>query len=85
MHEMAHWVGVGTTNEWRSRISNGVFTGTNATNQLRAITNDPQDVLHGDSQHFWPYGLNYVSEVSGEEDVINHCKMVVAIRKDLGF
>ena len=85
MHEMAHCVGIGTTSQWQSMISNGVFTGINATNQLRAITGNPGDVLKGDTQHFWPYGLNYVSEVTGEEDLINHCKIIVAIRKDLGF
>ena len=85
MHEIAHCVGIGTTQEWRSMVSNGVFTGTNATNQLRAITGNQQDVLNADSQHFWPYGLNYVSEVTSEEDLVNHCKLVVAIRKDLGF
>jgi hypothetical protein len=85
MHEMAHCVGIGTTSEWRSRIVNGIFTGANATQVLREITGDPSAELHGDSQHFWPYGLNYVSEVTGEEDLINHCKIIVAIRLDLGF
>ncbi|HOV26199.1 MAG TPA: carboxypeptidase-like regulatory domain-containing protein [Pseudobacteroides sp.] len=85
MHEIAHTAGVGTTQQYRALIVNGVFTGVNATNQLRAITGNPQDVLKGDSQHFWPYGLNYTSEVKSEDDLINHCKIVNAIRKDLGF
>ncbi len=85
MHEIAHTAGVGTTNQYRSLIVNGVFTGVNATNQLRAITGNSQDVLKGDSQHFWPYGLNYTSEVKSNDDLINHCKIVNAMRKDLGF
>jgi len=85
MHEIAHTTGVGTTSQYRALIVNGVFTGVNATNQLRAITGNPQDVLKGDSQHFWPYGLNYTSEVKSEDDLINHCKIVNAIRKDLGL
>ncbi|MBN1697262.1 MAG: dockerin type I repeat-containing protein [Spirochaetales bacterium] len=85
MHEMSHCAGVGTHSRWRSLVVDGIFTGTNATNQLRAITGNPEDVLHADTQHFWPYGLNYTSEVTGEEDLINHCRMVVAIRKDLGI
>lgn len=85
MHEIAHTAGVGTTNQYRSLIVNGVFTGTNATNQLRAITGNSQDVLKGDSQHFWPYGLNYTSEVKSNDDLINHCKIVNALRKDLGL
>lgn len=85
MHEMSHCVGVGTHSGWQSLVQNGIFTGSNATNQLRSITGNPQDELHADTQHFWPYGLNYVSEVEGEEDLINHCKIVVAIRLDLGI
>ena len=85
MHEMAHCVGIGTTSQWQSMISGGMFTGSNATNQLREITGIPDDQLHGDSQHFWPYGLNYVSEVTGEQDLINHCKIVSAILLDLGL
>jgi hypothetical protein len=85
MHEIAHTFGIGTTNQYKSLIINGVFTGTNATNQLRAITGNQQDVLKGDKTHFWPYGLNYTSEVKSEADLINHCKIVAAIRKDLGI
>jgi hypothetical protein len=85
MHEIAHTVGIGTSSQYRALIQNGVFTGTNATNALRAITGNPQDVLKGDSQHFWPYGLNYTSEVKSTADLINHCKIVNAIKKDLGI
>jgi hypothetical protein len=85
MHEMSHCAGVGTHSRWSSLVSNGKFTGTNATNQLRQITGNQSDTLNADTQHFWPYGLNYTSEVTGESDLINHCKMVVAIRKDLGL
>lgn len=85
MHEIAHTIGIGTSSQYKSLIKNGVFTGTNATNQLRAITGNPQDVLKGDSQHFWPYGLNYTSEVKSTDDLINHCKIVNAIKKDMGL
>ena len=85
MHEISHCVGVGTHSNWQSMVQDGIFTGINATNQLREITGNPQDQLNADSQHFWPYGLNYVSEVEGEQDLINHCKIVVVIRKDLGI
>jgi hypothetical protein len=91
MHEISHTVGIGTASNWRSFVAipdggtSGPFTGTNATAQLRAITGVATDVLTADTQHFWPYGLNYTSEVKSEADVIDHCKMVVAIRKDLGL
>jgi hypothetical protein len=57
----------------------------NATAELRAITGNAMDVLHCDSQHFWPYGLNYVTEAHSTEDLVDHCRIVTAIRKDLGL
>ena len=63
----------------------GVFTGANAIAQLQAITGDPSAVLHSDTQHFWPYGLNYVTEAHSIADLVDHCRMVTAIRKDLGL
>jgi len=90
MHEIAHTVGVGTASNWQSFLvtpdggGTRVWSGTHATAQLRAITAVPTDVLYGDNQHFWPYGLNYASEVKSEADVINHCLIVVALRQDMG-
>jgi hypothetical protein len=66
-------------------IQSGIFPGTNATAELRAITGKADDQVHGDNQHFWPYGLNQTSEVKSEADLLNHCRMVVAIREDLGY
>ncbi|NLT56383.1 MAG: hypothetical protein GXX79_17860 [Actinomycetales bacterium] len=85
MHEISHTLGVGTSSAWAPRLSNGVWTGSAATNQLRAITGDPSAAVHGDRQHFWPYGLNYTSEVSSSADLVNHCRMVVALRQDMGL
>jgi hypothetical protein len=85
MHEISHTAGIGTAQKWSSLVVNGVFTGTNAAAQLLAIPNRLEDTLHADSQHFWPYGLNYESEGQHETDLIGHCEMVVAIRKDLGM
>lgn len=83
MHETAHTVGVGTCNEYWNLLQDGVFTGSRATAMLREITGDPDTVLHGDQQHFWPYGLNYANEVKSEQDLINHCRMVNAIYMDM--
>jgi hypothetical protein len=85
MHEVAHTVGVGQASNWGSFNMNGTFTGMNATAELRAITGNATDVLHCDSQHFWPYGLNYVTEAHSTADLVDHCRMVTAIRKDLGL
>jgi hypothetical protein len=84
MHEISHVVGIGNP-KWDSMIENGIFPGETATATLRSITGKPDDQVHGDNQHFWPYGLNQTSEVESDQDLIDHCKMVVAIRVDLGL
>jgi hypothetical protein len=85
MHEIAHTVGIGTASQWASHVVNGIFDGAQATAKLRELTGIADDQVHADSQHFWPYGLNYTSEVKSEADVINHCYIVVAIRADMGL
>jgi len=85
MHEIAHTVGIGTASQWPSHVVNGIFTGEQATAKLRELTGIADDQVHADTQHFWPYGLNYTSEVKSEADVINHCYIVVAIRADMGL
>jgi hypothetical protein len=85
MHEISHTVGIGTAGSWSSLVQNGIFTGTNATAQVRAISGNQSDQVHADTQHFWPHGLNYTSEASSPTDLVNHCLMVVAIRSDLGM
>ena len=85
MHEISHTVGIGSS-QFDTLVVDGIFTGTNATSQLRAITGNATDQLHADTQHFWPNGLNYTTEVTSvPRDLINHCLMVIAIRKDLGM
>ncbi|WP_437605453.1 hypothetical protein WMF20_30620 [Sorangium sp. So ce834] len=84
MHEISHTLGVGSF-EFGAMVRDGVFTGEAATSQLRAITGNEGDVVHADNQHFWPYGLNYTSEVETTDDLVNHCKMVIAIREDIGY
>ncbi len=83
LHEIAHTVGVGTTPEYRNLIREGIFTGIHATETLRALTGDSDTLLHGDQQHFWPYGLNYSSEYKSESDFIFHCKIVDAMYRDM--
>jgi hypothetical protein len=91
MHEIGHTVGAGTASNWRSLVAfadggnSGPWKGASANSELRAITGKASDTLTADTQHFWPYGLNYTSEVKSEADVINHCRIVVALRKDMGL
>lgn len=82
MHEIAHTMGMGTTQEYRAMFKDGVFQGQKAQALLRQI-DGPNAVLKGDNQHFWPYGLNYRSEVRSEQDLINHAKIVNAMYQDI--
>lgn len=83
MHEMGHTMGMGTTSEYRDMLKDGVFQGETAQAKLKELTGDPTAVLKGDSQHFWPYGLNYDSELHSEEDLIIHCQIVEAMYQDI--
>lgn len=82
MHEIAHTIGIGTTAEYKALIVNGMYTGKLATSALQAI-DGPTAVLKGDAQHFWPYGINFESEVKGVTTLVSHCKIVQAIHQDL--
>jgi hypothetical protein len=84
MHELGHVFGVGS-NQFKPWVKDGVFTGPMATAEMRRIENDAMATVKSDGTHFWPYGLNYVSEYKSEADLVNHCAIVVAIRKDLGI
>lgn len=82
MHETAHTMGVGTNSSWSTLMVGGVYQGINANNVLRSITGNSTDLIHGDTQHFWPYGINYPSEVTSASVLINHCKILEAMKMD---
>jgi hypothetical protein len=63
-------------------IVSGIYTGPVATQILRTITNDSTAQIHGDSQHFWPYGFNYPSEFSSYHDYIYHCNILEGMKQD---
>lgn len=69
IHEMAHYVGSGTTTAWRAQLSGGVWQGATAKALLLSATGE---VLKGDNnsnaQHFWPYGINQKEEITGLGD-----------------
>jgi hypothetical protein len=82
MHETAHTLGVGTNSSWATLVVGGVYLGTNATAMLRSLTSDLTAQIHGDTQHFWPYGINYPTEVTSASILIDHCKIVEAMKAD---
>ncbi len=80
MHEMAHYFGSGTTSVWKNLMVGGVWQGSAA----QALCQDlAGTTLKGDNNdnpiHFWPYGINYRSEVSSATDLINHARIVQAM------
>jgi hypothetical protein len=83
LHEMGHTMGVGQHGNWGKLMVNGVWQGKRANKLLQEFTNDPKAELHGDRMHFWPYGLNFDSEVKSDEDFIRHAKIVEAMVEDM--
>lgn len=74
MHEMNHGVGVGQHSVWfgpaspyRENGNTGLWLGSRATELVRFLQNDPAAMLHGDTQHMWPYGINGAFEDDGTE------------------
>lgn len=83
MHEISHTLGVGTNAAWSRHLLDGRWTGPAAAEQLRLLTGDR--TVYGDRQHFWPYGLNQVSEARSPADLEAHVLMVLALRRDMGL
>lgn len=70
-HEMAHAIGVGTTDTWynssvyRQNTSSGFWLGERTDQILAFLENDNDAHLKGDKTHFWPYGINGAHEDDG--------------------
>lgn len=90
MHEIAHFVGSGTTWQWQGKLSGGVWTGKVASDLLKSWTGE---VLKGDNNsnpiHFWPYGINYKTEITNlgsianqQQALMRHCQLVKAMVVD---
>lgn len=61
IHEMAHYFGSGTSDAWHALMVNGVWTGPSANELIKSINGG---VIHGDAQHYWPYGINQKEEIT---------------------
>ncbi|SFA55719.1 hypothetical protein SAMN04488511_11528 [Pedobacter suwonensis] len=82
LHEGSHTLGTGTSSWWWNTLVNGKLQAPSVTAILRLITNDNTAQLSGDSQHYWPYGLNQNSEVTTSWDFAYTCLIIEAMRKD---
>jgi len=89
MHEVAHTLGVGYS-PWTELMDDGTWTGPAVVEfmmNLPAEQRDPdmysqRTYITGDSQHFWPYGLNQASEHQSEWSLINNVRIVAAMQLD---
>ena len=81
-HEIAHYLCL-PSGFWSSLMSGGVWSGSNADQMVREFEGEEAE-LHGDSMHFWPYGLNYSSEYI-ERNFQRQVAMVYAMRADMGI
>ena len=82
MHEMLHGCGVipGNNTEWSrlgrlrtgsqdyygSASGSGDWLGERTNNVVKFFTNNESEVLHGDYQHLWPFGINGANTDNGE-------------------
>jgi hypothetical protein len=75
MHELGHYLGSGTYGTpWDGARSEGMI------DQFDGI----EAFLQGDTQHFWPYGLNYDDE-GAEINKQRQVAMIYAERADMGI
>jgi LPXTG-motif cell wall-anchored protein len=63
LHEIAHALGVGTTDDWIAQCVDGTWTGGTVTALIRSW-DGPNSHLNCGGFHIWPYGLNYPDEFS---------------------
>jgi len=80
LHEIAHTWGVGSSWKWDNLIQNYLFVGARA-NKLIKFYDGVNAVINTGGGHFWPYGLNYNSEIS-ESNFQRHTELVSAMVKD---
>jgi putative cell wall-binding protein/GH43 family beta-xylosidase len=80
LHEVAHTLGVGTSDGWFAHCVDGVWDGPRAT-ALVHQWDGPATQLSCGGSHVWPYGLNYPDEFS-ESAFDRHVDLVEAMIGD---
>lgn len=89
MHEVAHTLGVGYS-PWSELMESGRWIGPHVVQLIGSIPAEERDAdeysqrtyITGDSQHFWPYGLNQAAEHQSEWSLIDHVRLVAAMQLD---
>jgi Ricin-type beta-trefoil lectin domain-like len=81
LHELGHCMGVGTSPRWTAPLVVGAnFVGAK-TLQWVKYYDGANAVINCDTQHFWPYGLNFAGEYS-QTAFDRHVRIIWAMRQD---
>jgi hypothetical protein len=84
LHEIAHVMGIGTTGAWWNPACRNteemMWIGKRATDLVREYTGSPE--LHADNLHFWPFGLNWDTDLTPYADT-RHVRVVYAMVQDM--
>lgn len=83
IHEISHTLGIGTHSAYWSLMTGGTWLGPTG-NAVLSGFDGAGSVMNGDSQHMWPYGLNYDTEDS-YTNRIRHVAIVLAMRCDMSI
>ena len=82
-HEINHWFGTGTYWNWANQFSGGVWTGARVNTLIRQFDGDAA-VIRQSGYHFYPYGLNFDSEVTDAATFMRNVALTYAMRQDMG-
>ncbi|MBK8808189.1 MAG: hypothetical protein IPO21_16805 [Bacteroidales bacterium] len=78
IHEMAHYFGSGTSSLWQSLMSSKVWAGQAGTNFMKNLNGE---VLKGDTQHYWPLGINYKTEITNlGSQAVQHAELINVVK-----
>lgn len=82
-HELNHWLGSGTYWNWANQFSAGAWTGPKVSALMQQFDGEGA-ALRQSGVHFYPYGLNYDSEVVNNSIYMRNVALTYAMRQDMG-
>jgi hypothetical protein len=81
LHELGHCMGVGTSPRWTAPlVVSNTFVGTKTLQWIKYY-DGINGIINTDTQHFWPYGLNFSNEY-GERNFDRHVRLIWAMVQD---
>jgi Ricin-type beta-trefoil lectin domain-like len=81
LHELGHCIGVGTSPRWSAPLVSGNFyVGAKAVQWVK-FYDGQNGVINCDTQHFWPYGMNFANEFS-EVNADRHVRIIWGMKLD---